>query len=72
MRGIEDVSWCSILGIAGMAVALVIASVKLVLLRVDDYTPTQWLRRFASCGGAWTAESDVPEDISQQSLHRTD
>ena len=65
-------SWCSILGIAGMAVALVIASVKLVLLRVDNYTPTQWLRRRVSCGGAWIAEQPVPEDISQPSLYQMD
>ena len=47
VRGIEDVSWCSIIGIAGMLLALGIAAVKLVLLRAADYTPTQWLRKCA-------------------------
>jgi hypothetical protein len=47
VRGIEDVSWCSIVGIAGMLLALGIAAVKLVLLRAADYTPTQWLRKCA-------------------------
>lgn len=43
----EDVSFCSIIGIAGMLLALVIAAAKLCVLRVDDYAPTHWLRKCA-------------------------
>ena len=43
----EDVSFCSIIGIAGMLLALVIAAAKLCVLRVDGYAPTHWLRK---CG----------------------
>ena len=43
----EDVSFCSIIGIAGMLLALVIAAAKLFVLRVDDYAPTHWLRKCA-------------------------
>ena len=47
VRGMEDVSFCSIIGIAGMLLALVIAAAKLFVLRVDDYAPTHWLRKCA-------------------------
>ena len=47
VRGMEDVSFCSIIGIAGMLLALVIAAAKLCVLRVDDYAPTHWLRKCA-------------------------
>ena len=50
VRGMEDVSFCSIIGIAGIVLALVIAAAKLCVLRMDDYAPTRWLRKCADSG----------------------
>ncbi|KAK9836304.1 hypothetical protein WJX81_003609 [Elliptochloris bilobata] len=59
VRGIEDVSFCSVIGIAGMVLALVIAAAKLFLLRVGDYQPTQWLRKPEDLRGMLIGVMDI-------------